>query len=133
MSVSAGSCSLRSDRLSPLQLASLTTFAHSAAGSTASTGSTMLSPCWSRKNVCSPNKPLELCNHGVFVGNNARFELTQGSLDLCGVEFHRVLLFQVCSKASPRDIAGCGPPTSRWSNVTLGRACLPKLFPYTAK
>jgi hypothetical protein len=54
MSVAAGSCSLRSDRLSSLQLASLTTFAHSAAGWAASTGSTMLSPCWSRKNVCSP-------------------------------------------------------------------------------
>src|SRR5262249_46817049 len=106
MSVSAGSCSLRSDRLSLLQLASLTTFAHSAAGSAASTGSTMLSPCWSRKNVCSPNKLVELCNHGVFVGNNARFELTQGLLDLCGVEFHCALLFQVCSKASPRDNRG---------------------------
>ena len=76
---------------------------------------------------------VELCNHGMFVGNNARFELTQGSVDLCGVEFRRALLFQVCSKASPRDIAGCGPPTSRWSNVTLGRACLPKLFAGTAK
>src|SRR5262249_48017301 len=49
---------------------------------------------------------VELCNHGVFVGNNARFELTQGLLDLCGVEFHRALLFQACSKASPRDNRG---------------------------
>src|SRR5262249_4287519 len=56
---------------------------------------------------------VEFCNHGVFVGNNARFELTQGSLDLCGVEFHRALLFQICSKASPRDVACCGPPTSK--------------------
>jgi hypothetical protein len=36
---------------------------------------------------------VEFCNHGVFVGNNVRFELIQGSLDLCGVEFHRALLF----------------------------------------
>jgi len=25
---------------------------------------------------------LELCNQGMFIGNNARFELIQGSLDL---------------------------------------------------
>src|SRR5262249_38744021 len=61
---------------------------------------------------------VEFCNQGVFVGNNARFELIQGSLDLRRVEFHRALLFQVCSKASPRDIASCGPPTSMWLNAT---------------
>ena len=49
---------------------------------------------------------VEFCNHGVSVGNNARFELTQGLLDLCGGEFRRALLFQVCSKASRRDYRG---------------------------
>src|SRR5262249_39905760 len=61
---------------------------------------------------------VEFCNHGVFVRNNVRFELIQGSLDLRRVEFHRALLFPVCSKVSPLDIAGCGPTTSRWSNAT---------------
>src|SRR5215472_9356235 len=118
MSVSAGSCSLRSDRLSLLQLASLTTLTDSAAGSAASTGSTMLSPCWSRKNVCSPNKSLNFAIRGFSSGITRRFEFIQGLLDLRGVEFHRALLFQVCSKASPRDIASREPPTSRWLNAT---------------
>src|SRR4029453_14224283 len=57
-SVAWGSCSARPDWLSSLQLARFTTLADSVAAPAAPTGSTILSPWLSRKNVCSPNKSL---------------------------------------------------------------------------
>src|SRR6266540_1833795 len=35
-----------------------------------------------------PEQILELWNDGVVVGNGATFQLSQGSLELCGVKFH---------------------------------------------
>lgn len=71
-----------------------------------------------------PEQLVQLRNQWMVVGNGLGFELAQGSLDLCGSQFHRTLLFDWgrfdWAARRGKSLARCGPPTSRWSNTAVG-------------
>src|SRR5262249_7632303 len=126
MSVAAGSCNLTSDRLALLQLASLTTLTDSAAGSAASTGSTMVSPCWSRKSVGSPHHSLRFAITGSPSGitrasNCPKVRWTCAELSFIAHFFFR---FAQRRRHAISRVAGLPP---------RGGQEIPKLFAYTAK
>jgi hypothetical protein len=59
-----------------------------------------------------PEQFAQLRNHGVIVGKGLAVELAQGSLDLCGSQFHRSLLllvpFVALQRTAPRAITRRG-------------------------
>src|SRR5262249_5890589 len=67
----------------------------------------------------------ELWNHGIVIGNGPRFELSQSSLELCGVKFHLYAPFGSPRRCAPRHRGLRGSPTSRWSNAKLGHSARP--------
>src|SRR5215510_13748477 len=52
----------------------------------------------------------------MVLGNGLGFELAQSSLDLCGSQFHRILLRVGFAPQATR-LRATGPPTSKWSNA----------------
>ena len=51
--------------------------------------------CPAAEGVLPPEQAVELRNHRMVVWNCLSFELAQSSLDLCGSQLHRTLLFRL--------------------------------------
>src|SRR5262249_16943942 len=84
----------------------------------ASTGSTMLSPCWSRKNVCSPNNSLSCAITGSSSGITRASNCPKVCWTCAELSFIAHSFFRFAQRRRHSIIAGCGPPISRWSNAT---------------
>lgn len=127
MSVAAGSCSSSPDRLSSLQLARLTTLAAIGCRVGGLDRLHDVEPVLVKKERVFAEQALELRNQGMFVGNNPRFELIQGSMDLCELSFIAHSFFRFAQRRRHAILRGAGLPP-RGGQMTLGRAACLKLF-----